>query len=169
MGVSGCGKSTLGAALAQALGVGFIEGDALHPPANIAKMSAGEALTDADRRPWLDAVAASLAETARGRGAVAACSALKRAYRDRIRQGARTNVIFVYIDLDAATLRRRLAGRRGHFMPASMLDSQLAALEPPGPDEDAVVVDGRLPTEQQLTLVLDRLGHPRTQGGAACA
>jgi len=159
MGVSGSGKSTLGAALARALGVGFIEGDALHPPRNIAKMSVGEPLTDADRRPWLDAVAAALAEAARRKGAVAACSALKRAYRDRIRQGAGTNVAFVYIDLDAATLHRRLAQRRGHFMPASLLDSQLAALEPPGPDEDAVVVDGRLETERQLTFVLDRLGR----------
>ena len=166
MGVSGCGKSTLGAALARALGVAFIEADELHPAANIARMSSGVALSDADRRPWLRAVAGRLAQASKGRGAVAACSALKRAYRDLIRQGAQTGVTFVWLDLDAASLRQRLASRQGHFMPASMLDSQLATLEPPAPDEDAVAVDGRLETERQLAFVLDRLGRPRALGVA---
>ena len=168
MGVSGAGKSTLAAALARALGAAFIEGDDLHPPGNIARMSAGEALSDDDRLPWLRAVADALAEAAADRGAVAACSALKRAYRDLIRRRAGLPVRFVYLEVDAATLGERLARRQGHFMPASLLQSQLADLEPPGPDEDALVVDGRLVLDRQLTFVLEHL-DPAGIGRSSCA
>lgn len=145
MGPSGNGKSTLGLALAQDLGLPFIEGDDCHPPANIAKMARGEALDDADRAPFLDAVGAALAR--HPGGAVASCSALRCAYRDRLRQLV-PGLVFVLPQLDRATLERRMAGRTGHFMPASLLDSQLAALEPPAADESAVVLDGSLPVTE---------------------
>ena len=140
MGVSGAGKSTLGKALAEALGWAFIEGDALHPPANIAKMSAGLPLSDDDRRPFLEAVADAIAAQ-RKAGVVAACSALKRSYRDLIRSRA-GEVAFVLPELTREQLLPRMTARTGHFMPASLLDSQLADLEPPGRDELAVRVDG---------------------------
>jgi gluconokinase len=138
MGVSGAGKSTVTRRVSKRLGWDFEEGDALHPAANVAKMAAGEPLTDADRRPWLEAVAAWIdAELESGRHGVITCSALKRRYRDQLR---RPGVLFVHIDVPRAELRRRLARRRGHFMPASLLDSQLATLEPPTADEDALTI-----------------------------
>jgi gluconokinase len=141
MGVSGAGKTTLGRALAEVLGVGFFEGDAFHPAGNVAKMSRGEPLDDADRWPWLDRLAAELARAAAdGRGLVLACSALKRVYRDRLRQGAR-GLRLVYLKGDKAIIRARLDSRTGHFMPPGLLDSQFAALEEPGPDEAPVVID----------------------------
>ena len=138
MGVSGSGKSHVGAALARACGVGFVEGDALHPAANIARMRAGMPLDDADRRPWLAAIAAAIA-THRGEGVVVACSALRRAYRDVLRQ-ADPALRLLYLRVPCDELARRLR-ERTHFMPARLLDSQLATLEEPGADERAIVLD----------------------------
>jgi carbohydrate kinase (thermoresistant glucokinase family) len=159
MGVSGCGKSTLARALAARLGTTFIEGDSLHPPANIAKMAAGIALDDADRRPFLESVADAL--QAAGPGAVASCSALKRRYRELIRARA-GDVAFILPAMDRDVLAARLAARQGHFMPATLLDSQLATLELPTPDERALILDGRLPTAAQVDAVLAHLKDART-------
>ena len=153
MGVSGAGKTTLGAALAARLGTPFLDADDLHPSANRAKMAAGEALTDADRAPWLDAVAQVIGGwAAAGTGGVAACSALRRRYRDRLRQ-ADPELVTVFLELDEAALARRLAARRGHYFAPSLLGSQLALLEPPGADE-AIRVDGALAVEAAVTAVL---------------
>lgn len=137
MGVTGSGKTTVGVALAKRLGVPFGEADDFHPRANVDKMSAGVPLDDDDRRPWLLAIGEWLAEHP---GAVATCSALKRAYRDLLRERA-PNVVFVHLDGGRETVRRRVASRSGHFMPESLVDSQFAALEPLGPDEHGVVLD----------------------------
>jgi gluconokinase len=131
MGVAGSGKTTLGRLLAGQLGWTFVEGDAFHPPANVEKMHRGEALTDTDRAPWLRALHARIDElAASGRSAVVACSALKQAYRDVLADG-RPEVVFVHLTAPAAVLRDRVEQRRGHFMPPSLLDSQLATLEQP--------------------------------------
>ncbi len=153
MGVSGSGKSTFGAALAEALGARFLDADDLHPPANRQKMAAGIALDDDDRRPWLEAVAAWMAERIRtGQPGVVACSALRRRYRDRLR-AAGVGVRFVYLAVPRAELDARMRARV-HFMPVTLLDSQLAALEPPGADEAACTVDGGAPLERNLQRVL---------------
>jgi gluconokinase len=144
MGVSGTGKSTVGIALAVALGVPFCEGDDLHPHANVDKMSAGTPLTDEDRWPWLDRVGAWLA--AHDGAGVASCSALRRVYRDRLRAAA-PDTAFILLDADASTLCARLLARHGHFMPASLLDSQLATLERPAPDERALILDATQPLD----------------------
>lgn len=138
MGVSGSGKSTVGAALAQRLRVPFEDADDLHPSANIAKMSRGEALTDEDRFPWLALVGEWLA--VHEAGGVMSCSALKRKYRDQIRHHA-TNVRFVLLEGGRDVIAARQAARPGHFMPASLLTSQFATLEPLEPDEDGIVLD----------------------------
>ena len=138
MGVSGCGKSSVGRALARETGLAFIDGDDLHPPANIAKMSAGVPLEDADRAPWLVAVGRALAE-AEGPVAIG-CSALKRRYRDLIR-GEAGEVHFLHLAAPKAVLAKRVAARKGHFMPPALLDSQYAALEPLEADEAGVVID----------------------------
>lgn len=148
MGPSGNGKSALGAVLAARLGLPFIEGDDCHPPANIAKMARGEPLTDADRAPFLDAVAAALAS--HPGGAVAACSALKRTYRDRLR-AALPALTFVLPQVPAEVLQARMASRPGHFMPPSLLASQLATLEPPLADETALLLDGEQSLENLVT------------------
>ncbi len=141
MGVSGCGKSTFGAARARATGARFIEGDALHGADNLAKMASGMPLTDADRWPWLDRIAAAInREIALGACVVATCSALRRAYRDRLRTQIAAPVRFILLDVPLEELRRRMAQRMGHFMPPHLLDSQLATLEWPGPDEDVEVL-----------------------------
>ena len=137
MGVSGAGKTTLGRALATALGAEFIDGDDLHSEAARAKMAAGVPLTDEDRWPWLDRVGAALAGEERR---VVACSALKRAYRDRIRASAGAGLRFVYLVADAQAMRRRVAARPGHYMPASLIDSQFATLEPPRDEPDVIPV-----------------------------
>ncbi len=138
MGVSGSGKSTVGARLARLLNCEFAEGDDFHPPANVAKMASGNALDDADRGPWLEAIGLWLdAELAAGRDAVLTCSALKRSYRDRLR---RPGVRFVYLSVPKQELERRVERRTGHFMPPSLLASQLADLEPPQPEEHAITV-----------------------------
>jgi gluconokinase len=140
MGVSGCGKTTVGERLAVTLGLPFQEGDALHPPANIAKMAGGTALTDADRWPWLEAVAAWMDERrAIGSGGIISCSALKRAYRERLRSG-RPDVELVFLRGSRAAIANRLAARAGHFMPPRLLDSQLDALEEPEARERPIVV-----------------------------
>jgi gluconokinase len=140
MGVSGSGKTTLGKGIAERLHWRFQEGDELHPRANVEKMSRGEPLTDEDRWPWLDAIGRWLDERAEaGENAVLTCSALRRTYRDQIREG-RPGVRFCHVMAPAETLRDRLEGRRGHYMPASLLPSQLATLEPLADDEPGVVV-----------------------------
>lgn len=139
MGVSGSGKSTIAAGLAQVLSVPFIEGDELHSPLSVAKMKAGIALEDEDRWPWLDRIAAQLADKDRmPAGLVMTCSALKRSYRDRIRRGA-PGVRFVFLCGPRALVELRLAARTDHFMPSTLLESQLQTLEVPGPDEDDVL------------------------------
>ncbi len=148
MGVSGSGKSTIARPLAERLGWDFEEGDELHPAANIAKMKAGHPLTDADRGPWLLAVRGWInGELDAGRSGVITCSALKRAYRDRLR---RDGVRFVFLQGAEAMIRERVKARTGHFMPVSLLDSQFDTLEPPTPDEDPIVIAVRQPVEQQV-------------------
>ena len=161
MGVSGSGKSTVAEGLAERLGWAFLEGDTLHPPANVAKMAAGTPLTDDDRWPWLEAIAAWIAtQDAEGRPSISSCSSLKRAYRDLLRKGA-PGVRFVHVAGDQAVLAARLAAREGHFFPAQLLASQFATLEPPGPDEDAVTVDLDQPPEAQVEAALAALGLGR--------
>lgn len=158
MGVSGCGKSTVAAGLAQALHGTFIEGDSLHPPANIEAMRAGRPLDDAMRRPWLEAVAKA-AETSwqgDGRPVVIACSALKRRYRDLLRKHL-PGLVPVHLHGSPDLLRQRMEDRRGHFMPARLLDSQIRDLEPPGPDEGAITVDIAQPLDEIMAGVLIRL------------
>jgi gluconokinase len=160
MGVSGSGKTTLARALAERLGEPYAEGDALHPPANVEKMRAGRPLDDADRRPWLRAVAAWIGEQEQdGRSSVVTCSALKRSYRDLLRDG-HPSVRFVHVVTDPALLGARVQGRSGHYMPASLLDSQLATLEPLEPDEPGIEVDGATPTAELVDQVLARLLLP---------
>lgn len=154
MGPSGNGKSALGAALAARLGLPFIEGDDCHPPANIAKMARGEPLTDADRAPFLDNVAAELAR--HPGGAVAACSALKRTYRDRLRAGLPA-LTFVLPQVPASVLHARMTSRPGHFMPPSLLASQIATLELPEADEAALLLDGEHPLETLVAAALQSL------------
>ena len=142
MGVAGSGKSTIAAGLAEKLGVDFIEGDSLHPQANVNKMAGGVPLNDDDRWPWLDKIGEHIeAERLAGRGVVVSCSALKHIYRDRLRARVRGRVRFVMLDGPKELIARRMLGRKGHFMPQALLDSQLATLERPGPDEDAVILD----------------------------
>ena len=138
MGVASCGKSVVGQAIAAGLGVSFVEGDRLHSPQNIAKMSAGIALTDADRWPWLQRIGHELAGP---HGIVASCSALKRSYREAIAKAAGRPVDFVFLSGARPLLEERMRHRSGHFMPVSLLDSQLATLEPPGPDERSIQLD----------------------------
>jgi carbohydrate kinase (thermoresistant glucokinase family) len=137
MGVAGSGKSTVGALLAERIGAPFLDADSLHPEANVAKMSAGTPLDDDDRAPWLAAVAASfVGETP----LVIACSALKRSYRDLIRAGA-PDAVFVHLHGTPELLAERLGARSAHFMPAALLESQLATLEPLGADEGGFALD----------------------------
>lgn len=142
MGVSGCGKTTVARGVAEQLGWPFAEGDDFHPVANVAKMHAGIPLDDDDRQPWLLALADWIGEReAAGESAVLTCSALKRRYRDLLRSG-HPSVLFAHVSVDPDVLRERLARRKGHYMPASLLDSQLAALEPLQPDESGITVPG---------------------------
>ena len=153
MGVSGSGKTTVGEALAAALGVPFADGDALHPAANVAKMAAGIPLDDADRAPWLDTIGAVLAAGP----VVVACSALKHAYRDHLRAAA-PRLELVFLEVDRATLLDRMT-HRTHFMPPTLLDSQLATLEPPTADEHAIVVDGAVPLAELVETLTERMSH----------
>ena len=155
MGVSGTGKTTVGSLLAERLGMTFIEGDSLHPPRNIAKMSAGEPLDDDDRRPWLESLGSLLAfHHADGVSTVLTCSALKRAYRDVLRSRLPGGVVFfVHLEAPFDVLRARMEARE-HFMPASLLQSQFDTLEPLGPDELGAAFDVTPPVDRVVADVL---------------
>ena len=162
MGVAGSGKTTVGELLARRLGWEWQEGDALHPPANVAKMSAGTPLTDADRWPWLAAIAAVIdGWRAQGRSGVVACSALKRAYRD-ILIGDRADVRLVYLQGDRALIEARMAARRAHFMPVALLDSQFATLEPPAVAEHPLVMPIDAPPDVLAKRIAGRIGAEGT-------
>lgn len=148
MGVAGCGKTTVGERLAQATGFQYIDGDQLHPQANIEKMSSGDALTDDDRWPWLEAIGETLAQ-ANG-SIIIGCSALKRSYRDVIRNRAGGPVSFLHLSGSRQLIGERMNYRTGHFMPPSLLDSQFAALEPPTADEEAVTIDIARPLDDTI-------------------
>lgn len=155
MGVSGSGKSSVAALLAGRLGWSFAEGDDLHPPANIAKMAAGHPLDDADRAPWLERIAAWIAERrAAGEPGIMTCSALKRRYRDMLRG---PGVVFVHLAGSREQIGDRLVARTGHFMPAALLDSQFADLEPLGPDEDGITVEVTGTAAQTADEIIARL------------
>ena len=156
MGITGSGKSTVGARLAQTLELDFVEGDDYHPPENVRRMAAGIPLTDDDRADWLRALAARLSEANEsGAGVVVTCSALKRSYRDLLRATA-PDVQFVYLKGSRALIAERVAGRRGHFMPASLLDSQLATLEAPESDEHVWTCDIEDPPQQIVDKLIVR-------------
>ncbi|MGW0966625.1 gluconokinase [Streptomyces sp. NPDC002516] len=168
MGVSGCGKSSTGILLAERLGVPFLEADDLHPAANRVKMAAGRPLTEEDRRPWLAAISAWIEQaTASRTGGVVACSALRYRYRQMFR-GSGARVWLLHLTLDEAEARRRVARRAGHFMPAALVDSQFAELEPLRPDEPGLTVDA----ENARRAIVDRaaaaLRSVGWAGGARC-
>jgi len=157
MGVSGSGKSTVAHALALHLGWELLEGDDLHPPANVAAMTAGTPLTDADRGPWLEAIGRWVDARARsGASGVLTCSALRRSYRDRLRAG-RPTLTFCHLEVDPDELARRTARRTGHFMPGSLLPSQLTTLEPLAPDEPGITVSSDAPPQTLVAEVVRRL------------
>ncbi len=155
MGVSGCGKTSVAEGLAASLGAAFIEGDSLHPAANVDKMSRGIPLTDEDRWPWLDTIGRALADTlVEGRGVIVSCSALKKAYRDRLRKAAGGTLSFVFLKGSRELLMSRMAVREGHFMPVSLLDSQLATLEDPSGEPGVVTVDIDASVEEIVAAAL---------------
>ncbi len=161
MGVSGSGKSTIAGLLAGQLGWDLEEGDILHPPENVAKMAAGQPLTDEDRWPWLDTVASWITEhTMAGRPGIITCSALKKIYRDKLRGN---HVVFVHLSGSKTLIGERLTQRLDHFMPPSLLDSQVATLEPPGPDEQTLTVDASNKPAQEAAEIIEKLHlHPET-------
>ncbi|MFI8324135.1 gluconokinase, GntK/IdnK-type [Streptomyces sp. NPDC085529] len=168
VGVAGSGKSTVGRLLAERLGWEYRDADAFHSAADRARMAAGHALTDSDRGPWLDAIAEWMEQAiAAGRPAVVTCSALKRDYRDRLLTGRRPAVLLVYLRGSRELLGARLAGRRGHFFPAELLDSQLAVLQEPGPDEQPLVVDVDRSPEAVVAEVLSRMPGASADGSPA--
>lgn len=152
MGVSGCGKSSVGALLATRLGLPFIEGDVLHPESNVRKMAEGTPLTDEDRWPWLDIIGAELAKALdAGTGIIISCSALKRVYRERLRAAASGRLSFVFLEGSHELLASRMGARTGHFMPTSLLTSQLATLEVPTGEPGVVTVS----IDQSLDAIVD--------------
>ena len=158
MGVSGSGKSTTGKLLSRQLRWPFRDADTFHPPANVAKMSRGVSLTDEDRWPWLEAIAAWIDERlAAGESAIVSCSALKRVYRDRI-AGPRQGVRLVYLRGEPALIEERMRSRQGHFMPASLLASQFAILEEPAAEESALIVSVAASPERVAAAIMHRLG-----------
>ncbi len=156
MGVAGCGKSSVGTRLAEALSLPYQEGDDLHPQANIAKMSAGTPLNDDDRWPWLDRIGEILADHAES-GIVLTCSSLKKVYRDRLRAAAGGRLAFVFLDGSKALLTKRMGSREGHFMPTSLLESQLATLERPDQEAGVVVVNIDNTSGEITDLAIDGL------------
>jgi gluconokinase len=161
MGVSGSGKSTLGPLLAGTLNCRFLEGDAFHGPDNVAKMSAGQPLQDEDRWPWLDRLGAALnAATLTDGIGVAACSALKRRYRERLQAAVQAPMAFVFLKADRDELTRRLNNRPGHYMPASLIASQFEALEVPGADEPVLALDARRPPQELCAAACAWLAEP---------
>jgi gluconokinase len=168
MGVSGSGKSTLAAALATQYAASFLEGDAFHSAANKAKMAAGIPLDDTDRWPWLDALGAALGEAARSKGtAVAACSALKRSYRTRLAAAAGMPLRIILVEGPADLLAARMRGRAGHYMPVSLLDSQLATLEPPTTEEQALRLAVDAPPEALLAEAVAWLADGAPQSASS--
>jgi gluconokinase len=157
MGVAGSGKTTVGEALAARLGVPFHDADEFHPKSNVEKMSAGIPLTDEDRWPWLDAIGAAIRATPVEDGIVVSCSALKRAYRERIAEAAVRPATFVHLDGSEALLAERLKGRKGHFFPPSLLASQLKTLEPLQPDEPAIRVSIDQSVDRIVDAIVERL------------
>lgn len=167
MGVSGSGKSTVGRHLAQLLDAPFLEGDQYHPVRNLEKMSAGIALEDDDRWPWLESLGHTVGGVVREHGlAVTACSALKRSYRERLRHSAAVPLFFVCLTADPKVLSSRMNTRSGHFMPASLLASQLATLEPPDASEDALCVDSGEPLAVLLTTIKTALAARAARSAA---
>ncbi|MGV3548925.1 gluconokinase [Rhizobium sp.] len=163
MGVAGCGKTAVGKALAMAIDARFIEGDRLHPPENVARMARGEPLTDELRAGWLDAVGQAMrAAISVDENAVAACSALKRIYRDRLRR-AEPSIVFVHLKISRKEAFGRVGRRRGHFMPASLVDSQFATLEPPGADESALSIDATGPISDIVAAAVTFLEVERSK------
>lgn len=163
MGVSGCGKSSVGEACAAALGWTLLEGDTYHPPENVAKMRGGIALTDADRAGWLQQLATLLRQHQTGAGVVLTCSALRRKYRDSLRQGhAQLGFVFLALDYDDALARVR--GRPGHFFSPTLVADQFATLESPLGEPGVLVLDARLPLDRLVAAVLDWLAPPSTGG-----
>jgi gluconokinase len=156
MGVAGCGKSSIGAALAERLGATYLDGDDLHPAANIEKMSKAIPLSDDDRWPWLTRVGEALA-AGTGR-TIIGCSALKRAYRARIESAVGAPVTFIHLVGSVEVIEKRMKARQGHFMPPALLASQFAALEPPGPDENAISVDIDQPLDAVVDSTVTKLG-----------
>ncbi|MGX5665202.1 gluconokinase [Rhizobium daejeonense] len=153
MGVSGCGKSSVGALLAERLGLAFIEGDSLHPAGNVAKMAQGIPLTDEDRWPWLETIGTLMAEARNsGKGIVVSCSALKSIYRDRLRQATSGRLSFVFLEGTPELLLSRMGARRGHFMPVSLLESQLRTLEVPTGEPGVVTVS----IDASVDAIVDR-------------
>lgn len=162
MGVSGSGKTLIGSTLARELRVEFVEGDDLHPPANVQRMAAGIPLTDDDRRGWLIAIAARLRDARLAdRGLVASCSALKRSYRDLLRAMGDPDVRFVFLSGDRALIAERMAQRQGHYMPLTLLESQFAILEEPAPDEGAWMYDIRMTPQAIVADLVARTTSPR--------
>jgi gluconokinase len=157
MGVSGCGKSSVGKGLSARLGIPYRDGDDLHPAPNVEKMRNGIPLTDVDRWPWLDRVGEVLATAA---PVIVGCSALRRAYRDRLRAGAGGPVQFIHLSGSRDLISGRMAARTGHYMPPSLLDSQFAALESPSPDE-AMSIDIDQPLEGIVSAIADALNGDR--------
>jgi gluconokinase len=153
MGVSGVGKSTFAVQLAQKMNMEFIEGDRLHSVSNVRKMAAGIALSDEDRWPWLDVVAAAVCAARSPNGVVATCSALRRSYRDRLRGKVTPPLLFICLTADRATVSEHLRSREQHFMPEALLDSQLSTLEMPDSDENAVVISAAQPVQEMLRML----------------
>lgn len=166
MGVCGCGKSTVGRLLAQAVGLPYLEGDEFHSPQNVARMAAGVALTDDDRQGWLRTLAERIAAARRdGHGVVLSCSALKRVYRDTLRTHA-PELRFVHLTGSPELLAQRLAQRVDHYMPPSLLQSQLATLEPPGADERTLTLDIVQPPHELAQAARDWLARTATNPAA---